>query len=253
MLLLIAISIIFKDQLKLIYANPEAVKAFLTSFGYFAPLILILIQMLQVIIFVIPGPVFTISGGYVFGPLLGSVYSLIGTLLGSILVFILARKYGRPWVENLVNQKDLHHFDAYFKKKGKLALLITRTIPVLFPNDVVSFAAGLTPLTLRSYFFISLIGFIPNLFLLNFFGDNLSNNMNPTTIIILAALGVIILAYFARHKIKKLCIKAIYEFEEELKSVEEKSLNEVKIIEKEVKADFKYIKNEFGHKEKVYA
>ena len=89
--ILILLAFIYQDKLKLIYSNPETVKQFITGFDILAPIILILLLALQVIIFIIPGPVFIIAGGYAFGTILGGIYSLIGVTLGSIFVFYLSR------------------------------------------------------------------------------------------------------------------------------------------------------------------
>ena len=121
--ILIILAFIYHDELRLIYSNPEIVKQFIAGFGIFAPIVFILLQTLQVIIFVIPGPVFTIAGGYAFGVLFGTIYSLIGTVLGSIVVFHLSRKFGRPFVVKMVGKKDLDHFDVFFKKKVRLPCL----------------------------------------------------------------------------------------------------------------------------------
>jgi uncharacterized membrane protein YdjX (TVP38/TMEM64 family) len=201
--IMIILGLIYKEKLSLIYSDPQVVKEFIASFGIFGPLILITLQTLQVIIFIIPGPVFTIAGGYAFGIFWGTIYSLIGTLFGSILVFYLGRKYGRPFVESIVNKNDLKKFDKYFKKKGKPALFITRAIPVFLPNDLISFASSLTKLKYKEYIIISLIGFIPNLFLLNLFGDQISQGATPLTLIILSILGILLLVYLFRDLIKK--------------------------------------------------
>lgn len=198
------VAVIYRDELKLIYSDPEAVKIFIFSFGIFGPLVLILLQFLQVIIFVIPGPVFTIAGGYAYGITVGTLYSFIGTMLGSSLVFYLGRTYGRPFVEKIVNKNDLNRYDKFISRKGKTALLVCRVIPIILPNDVVSFAASVTKMKFRTYFWVSFIGFIPNIFILNLFGDQLTVDMNPITILIVTIVGMSILVYFFRKPLKKL-------------------------------------------------
>jgi uncharacterized membrane protein YdjX (TVP38/TMEM64 family) len=122
----------------------------------------------------------------------------------------------------MVNKSDLDHFDVYFKKKGKVALFISRAMPILFPIDVVSFAAGLTSLSYKDYITISFLGFIPHVFMLTFFGDQLSYNLNPFLLIILAILGSGVLIYLFRHPIKILLIKEVRAFERKLRLIEEK-------------------------------
>ncbi|HLG24466.1 MAG TPA: TVP38/TMEM64 family protein [Candidatus Nanoarchaeia archaeon] len=250
-LIVLFLSVYYFDKIKLVYSDPESVKNFINGFGALAPVALIIAQAAQVVIFVIPGPVFTVAGGYIFGVFLGTVYSLIGTFIGSILVFFIAKRFGRPFIEKIINKKDLEHFDYYFKKKGKTALFVTRLIPILFPNDVVSFAAGLTPLSLRSYAVISFFGFIPNILALNFFGNALSQNFNPYLPIILTLIGSSAFCYIIRHRLKKVFIYEVRVCENELALVEEKSIREVKFVKKYLICDFKRVKNEMGLIEKI--
>lgn len=202
--IMLIIAFFYREELKLVYSDPEAVKNFISGFGIFGPIILIFLQFFQVIIFVIPGPVFTIAGGYAYGITWGTLYSFIGTLLGSSLVFYLGRTYGRPFVEKMVNKDDLDRYDKFISRRGKTALLICRVIPIILPNDVVSFAASVTKMRFRTYFWISFIGFIPNIFILNLFGDQLTVDMNPITIAIVAIVGMSILVYCFRKPLKKL-------------------------------------------------
>ena len=220
------------------YTNPDEIRTFIEGFGIFGPLVFIFFQFLQVIIFFVPGAVFTIAGGYLFGTFVGTVYSIIGTMIGSILVFLVSRKYGRPFVEKIVHRKELQHFDAFFKKRGKISIVITRMVPVIFPNDAVSMAAGITPIKFRDYVLYSIIGFIPHLFLLNYFGVELTKEFNPSTVIILTLVGLSGMAYIFRHPIKVFFIKEIRELEADLRKVEEVSVKEVAVIEEAVEREY---------------
>ena len=113
-LIVITLAVIYHNELRLIYTSPETVKQFIAGFGIFAPITFIFLQILQVVVFIIPSSVFTISGGYAFGTVLGTIYSLIGIMIGSIIVFYFSRKLGRPFVEKIINKKELDHFDFFF-------------------------------------------------------------------------------------------------------------------------------------------
>ncbi|MBU90652.1 hypothetical protein CMO94_03840 [Candidatus Woesearchaeota archaeon] len=212
-IVLVILAFIYHNELKLIYSDPEAVKQFISGFGIYAPIVFILIQTFQVVLLIIPSSVFTISGGYIFGVTLGTIYSLIGIMIGSIFVFYISRKLGRSFVERIINKKELEHFDVFFKKRGNIALFAARIIPVLFPTNAVSFSAGLTPMKFKDYIMFSFLGFIPSLFVLAFFGKELSHGINLGMIIILSVLGFGILAYLFRHEIKVFFIKEIKEYE----------------------------------------
>ena len=217
--ILLIFIIIFTLLLKLGYINklditPEKIQDKLSEFGIYAPLILITIQFILAIIPILPSLLFNIAGGYLFGPFYGTLYSLIGILLGSFVVFLVAKKYGRPFVEKLVDKRELYHFDMFFKKKGLLVFIFTDYMSI-FPRDTVSLCAGLTKIKKLEFIIISLIGFIPPLILLNYFGSQLSRNILDYKIIVLGAIIVASLVlYTFRHKIKGLIIKEIKIFED---------------------------------------
>ena len=217
-----ALAFIYKDQLKLAYTSPETVKQYATGFGAFAPVIFILSYVVQALVPFIPSSILTMSGGYVFGILFGTVYSLIGVAIGSIIVFLIARKLGRPFFMKIISKKELEHFDVFFKKRGDRSILLARSIPMLFPLDVVSIAAGLTQIKLRHYVVFSILGFIPNLFILALFGERLSQGINPATFIVLVLIILAVLGYIFRHPLKVFLIKEIEEYEQKIIGMEEK-------------------------------
>ena len=64
-----------------IFSSPQNLEAFLKTAGIFAPIIFILIQIVQCVIPIIPGGVSCVIGVAFFGPLWGFVYNFIGISL----------------------------------------------------------------------------------------------------------------------------------------------------------------------------
>jgi uncharacterized membrane protein YdjX (TVP38/TMEM64 family) len=62
------------------------------------PILFVLIQILQVIIPIIPGGISLAAGVLLFGPVEGFIYNYIGICIGSIIIFLLSRQYGKPLV-----------------------------------------------------------------------------------------------------------------------------------------------------------
>ena len=211
-----ALAFIYQDQLKLVYKSPETVKQYAAGFGAFASVIFILSYVVQAFVPFIPSSILTMSGGYVFGIVSGTIYSLIGVTISSIIVFLIARKLGRSFFRKIISKKELEHFDVFFKKRGDISILLARSIPMLFPRDVVSVAAGLTQIKLRHYVIFSILGFIPNLFILALFGERLSKGINPATIAVLVLIVLVVLGYLFRHPLKVFLIKEIKEHEEKI-------------------------------------
>lgn len=166
--------------------------------GAWGPLVLIGMQVIQIVIAPIPGQITGLVGGYLFGPVLGVVYTTIGATIGFTLVFVLARKLGRPFVEKFVSPAHLQRFDHLAGRRGTLALFLIFLLPA-FPDDVISFIAGLTPIPIRTLVLISLAGRLPGYVLLSVGGNGLAyDNLNPIVVIGGVVAVIVALAYWKR-------------------------------------------------------
>ena len=83
----------------------ESFQSYMEKFGIWGPLALTAFQFLQVVLPVLPGFLGCIVGAIMFGPFVGFMANYIGISLGSIAAFLLARKYGRPLIEDLFPQE----------------------------------------------------------------------------------------------------------------------------------------------------
>lgn len=131
-LLATAVAIRYSHFLVNIVSNPQKFKSWVWSFGQLGVLVFILTQILQVIISAIPGEAVQISGGYLYGTLLGTVYSLIGIMIGSVCVFYITRLLGYSLVRKIVSEEKLRKFYSLIKFSKRrnshiLALFDTRT------------------------------------------------------------------------------------------------------------------------------
>lgn len=179
--------------------NPDKIRNMIDKAGPWGPLVFILIQILQVLIAPIPGQVAGLVGGYLFGPLWGLVYTMIGATIGFTLIFALTRKFGRPFVGYFVDKKTLDKFDHLIEgKKGKLVIFLIYLLPA-FPDDLISFVAGLSAIPIRSLVIISVLGRLPGYAILTFTGHGLTlKNLNPVIVTISILLILLATAWWKR-------------------------------------------------------
>lgn len=180
-----------------IFNNPEKTRELIVSAGPWGPLIYILMQLLQIIIAPIPGQVIGFIGGYLFGPVWGVIYTLIGATIGFTIVFILARKLGRPFVELFVNKKVLDKFDHLANEKGVLIFFFIFLLPA-FPDDIISFIAGLTTIRIPTLVIISLLGRLPGYIVLSFTGNGFVENFNIFIVNIVVMLILFAIGWWKR-------------------------------------------------------
>ncbi|MFA6461876.1 MAG: TVP38/TMEM64 family protein [Candidatus Woesearchaeota archaeon] len=210
--------------------DPNQIKDFVLSFGYLAPLMITLLQAIQNIVPFLPHEITAVAAGFIFGPVMGIVYTLIGAFIGSAVVFQIARKYGKKLAEKVFDKKEVVHFNLMFKKNKAWTIFIARLVP-LFPNDLVSFAAGLTNIKFMWFNIVSTLGFVLEVVILSYFGSSLTEGISIVPIIILVAfLGTSSLVVVFKKQIKRLLIKDLHRLEKD-----------GKIIEKEIEKEFKKI------------
>ena len=154
--------------------DPIALKDFVTGFGPWAPIVFILIQMFQVLIAPIPGQVLTFASGFMFGAIKGILYSVIGVMIGSIIAFSLAKRFGRPFVEKVIERDVMKRFDSIMQRRGPVTLFIIYLLPAL-PDDALCFIAGLTRMPLRQFALIAFLGRLPGFIVLGMAGDGIAD------------------------------------------------------------------------------
>jgi uncharacterized membrane protein YdjX (TVP38/TMEM64 family) len=211
----IAVAAYLSSNLKVFFANPERIKETVSSYGSLGPLVLVLFHITQTIIFFIPGPFISIAGGYLFGVFWGTVYNIIGSVVGSMSLFFIARKVGQSAFMRWLDEREYKHVEAVIQERGIWAVFFARLIPV-FPNDALTIAAGVSPLKTRDFFIASSIGYIPTLYVENLLGDQLTQGITTKVLLLAGLLMLLAWIYILRHKIKVLLLKEVAAIENAL-------------------------------------
>lgn len=143
--------------------DPQAFRSWVDSAGIWGRVVFVGIVVLQVLVAFIPGEPIELAAGYAFGFWEGSLLTLAGFILGSWLVFALVRRLGIKLVEVFFDKKKLDELKILNNpKKIKIIAFILMVIPGT-PKDMLSYAAGLTKLTLKDWLIIVAVGRIPSL------------------------------------------------------------------------------------------
>jgi len=115
-------------------------------------------------------------GGYLFGIGLRAGYSMIGVVIGSTVVFLASRRFGRSYAERVVNQAALQRWDTFINNSAIAALFVCFLLPT-FPDDLLCFVAGLTDLWLRRFLNPVVVGRTPMFVAVTFAGTQLADGM----------------------------------------------------------------------------
>lgn len=184
------------------FANRTRVNNFIASFGPYAPLAFIGMQILQVLFAPIPGEITGFIGGYLFGVGPGFVYSTIGLSLGSLFAFLISRRFGLPFVHRFVGQDLMQKFDYLMEHQGAFFSFVFFLVPGL-PKDYFCYLLGLSPMHILTFFIISTVGRIPGTLLLTMQGQAIrSEDYRAFFVVLGLALLSLVLAVIYRDRIE---------------------------------------------------
>ncbi len=201
----------FREDIKdIIYilsdGSLEDVVLMIHTWGLFAPIISVLLMILQAFIAPIPSFLITGANGVIFGLFWGVIISWIGAMFGAAGTFYLARFLGIKFVNKFEKSSQLlKKVDEISQKHGVKVVFIGRLLPFV-SFDFLSYAAGLSNMKAWPFFYATGIGMLPGTIAFVLLGNQilaLSAYSNSITIIIFV--GILV---FLIHRMIKLSIVA---------------------------------------------
>lgn len=140
------------------FHSADTLRAYINRFGFFAPVILIILQALQVILPVLPGFLGCIVGAGLFGAAGGFLCNYIGISSGSIIAFLLAQKLGPSFVKLIVPEEKYLTCRQWIlsKKSYTIALFLAILLP-LAPDDFLCYFSGLIGMSTKKFVWIILL------------------------------------------------------------------------------------------------
>ncbi|MEZ0537947.1 TVP38/TMEM64 family protein [Caldicellulosiruptoraceae bacterium PP1] len=175
--------------------TPNNIKHVVLNYGYWAPIIFLIIYSIKSFVVFIPAGVFMLAAGLTFGTLKGGIILIIGTLLSSTIGFIFSRYFGKEYIQKRINQKTSAISDL-IKSKGFLIILLLRLVPIL-PYDVINYASGVSKIKYKDFILATFLGTIPACFLYAFLGENILKpftrnfNISLISVILLSLVPII--------------------------------------------------------------
>ncbi|MBC8016242.1 MAG: TVP38/TMEM64 family protein [Sporomusaceae bacterium] len=181
--------------------TPEAIRNLILSFGWWGPVVYIILYTIRPLL-LFPAIILTLAGGLAFGPWWGTVYVVLGGLLGACLCFAIARSLGQEKTKKYFGKfPQIRAFDDQVIEHGFRTILFMRVVPI-FPYDPVSYLAGLSNIRFRDYTAATAIGMIPGAFAYNVLGYSLTNILSPTFLMAVALVIVVMCTPLVYHFVK---------------------------------------------------
>lgn len=141
------------------FDSVDSMREYIGSFGVFGPLVLTLIQALQVVLPVLPGFLGCIVGAGLFGAAGGFWCNYIGISAGSMAAFLLARRFGVSLVQKMVPMEKYKRWvDWVNGRRSYTAVLFLAILLPLAPDDFLCYFSGLTGMSARRFTWIIVLG-----------------------------------------------------------------------------------------------
>ena len=141
------------------FSSVDAMRKYLSTFGAWGPLILALIQALQVVLPVLPGMIGYVAGAAFFGPAAGFWANYRGISAGSILAYWLARWFGIALVKKMVSMEKYESVVRWVnQRKSYTVVLFLAILLPLAPDDFLCYFSGLTAMSAKKFTWIIILG-----------------------------------------------------------------------------------------------
>ena len=164
--------------------SPENLRRFVEGFGIAAPFMYMLVYTVLVVVF-FPASVLSAVGGFIFGALWGTMYTIIAATVAAAVSFLLARWLGKDFVQKRLGGR-LKEWEAKLSDGGFWTVVILRFL--FLPYIPLSYAAGLTKISLWEFTLATFLTNIPGSFAFTYLGASITEPRNIAIAIVIILL-----------------------------------------------------------------
>ena len=183
--------------------TPEKIRSIIQGYGKNAALIYILLFSILPIFF-FPVPILALAAGISFGLFEGVLYTMIGAMINSSIMFLMAKKFAKDKVLEIFRKKIIEKWYNKIinaeKSNGVFIIFLMRLLPIA-PYNVINYLSGLTEISFLKYSMATFWGIIPGTFVFLNVGDKAINVYSKEFTI--AIIGFVVLTVISFVLIKK--------------------------------------------------
>lgn len=161
--MIVAAVVVFHAEIASLFKNRDEIRRWIHDRGTLGPLLFIGLQIAQVVVFLIPGEVTQLTGGFVFGFWMGCLFSVLGIGLGSFINYLIGKTFGRSFLRAILGEQRLLRAEAFFlDRKTTAGYLFLFLLPGL-PKDALCYVAGMAKAPPVEFLAASLIARLPGI------------------------------------------------------------------------------------------
>jgi uncharacterized membrane protein YdjX (TVP38/TMEM64 family) len=147
---------------------------------FYSGLLYILLYIIVTFFVFFSKDIFWLMGAVLFGAVFSALFICIAEIINAGILFYLARRFGRAYIEKSVSKK-YQHLDEKLGRINLFWLFIFRAAP-LIPYRFMDLAMGLTKIRFRSYLLVAVLGTPFKIFWIQYILSALGKNVftNPS-------------------------------------------------------------------------
>lgn len=163
---------------KILWSDDEdKISAHFESFGFWGPIAIIIVMILQIFLVVFPSWLPMIVAVLAYGFWGGALISIAGVFCASSIAFYIGKWLGEDHLEKIMGKSKNKKVEYWVSEYGFWTIAIFRISPFL-SNDAISIIAGMLSMKYRKFILATLTGIIPLSFAIAYFGQDIDTLKN---------------------------------------------------------------------------
>lgn len=181
--------------------DPKRIRAWVSQFGVWGPVVVLLAMVFQMFLLFIPNILLILICILSFGPVWGGLLAWFGIVLASTVGYFIGNKLSPLIVHRLVSAKTQRVLKDFIRTYGMKAIVVLRLSS--FSNDGLSLVAGLLNMQYRRYIAATILGITPLITTLAIFGKNARIEKGLLWVGAVLLLGLVVYIIFDRRRAKQ--------------------------------------------------
>lgn len=157
--------------------DKERIRRYFESFGFWGPIAIIILMILQIFLIIFPSWLPMIVAVMAYGFWEGALISITGVFCASTIGFFLGKFLGEDSLEKALGKKQEKKMDFWVSEYGFWSVALFRVSPFL-SNDAISIIAGMLGMRYRKFILATLTGIVPLAFAIAYFAEDPSTLKN---------------------------------------------------------------------------
>ncbi len=151
--------------------DEQRTEQWVSQFGWFGPIVIILTMVVQMFLLVIPTPILMVVAVIAYGPIWGSLILFTAIFLASSFGYFIGRYFGPVIVEKLIGPRTEKKISSFIEDYGFWTIIVIRLSPFL-SNDAISFVGGVLRMGYWKFIGATMIGISPLILFIAYLGGD---------------------------------------------------------------------------------